>query len=163
MMSWRCFFFIYLWNARISLTEDKVIILSTHHWVVLCVPGWSLLRGLSFSVSYFFLGCVCVGEGWGGEPAEPGPDENKTNWSRKCHFLTFNQQDLDQKESVRNTNRKEPTLKGAEQLTITFAIKRETSRCVTLFRNAECSSTLHMLLVNVGPWRRMVLCLVILN
>lgn len=105
-----------------------------------------------------FSWCMCVG---GGEPAEPWPGENKGNWSRKCHFLT--QPDLDQKESVRSTNRKESTLKRAEQLTITSAIKRETSRCVTLFRNVERSSTLHMLLVDAGPWRRLVLCLVIRN
>lgn len=108
--------------------------------------------------------CVFLGGAEGGvEPAEPGPGENKANWSRKCHFLTLSQADLDQKESVRNTKRKESTPKGAERLSVTFTIKRETSRCVTLFRNAERSSTLHMLLVDVRPGRTLAFCHVIPN
>lgn len=56
--------------------------------------------------------CVFLGGAEGGvEPAEPGPGENKANWSRKCHFLTLSWADLDQKECVRNTKRKESTLK----------------------------------------------------
>lgn len=97
------------------------------------------------------------------EPAEPGPGENKANWSRKCHFLTLSQADVDQKESERHTKCKESALKGAQRLSVTFAIKRETSRCATLFRNAERSSTLHMLLVDAGPGRTLAFCHVILN
>lgn len=151
MTSWGFFFFLPVKQQEFHWPKTKWLFwahITELFSVYLADPVWEAL----------FFWCVC-----GGEPAEPGPGENKANWSRKCHFLTLSRQDLDQKESARNTTRKESTLKAAEQLTIAFAIKRETSRCVTLFRNAERSSTLHMLLVDVGPRRRLVLCLVILS
>lgn len=162
MTSWGFFRYLFNLSKTKNATDRKQsdYFKATHHWIVLRVPGCSLLRGLSnkmFLCFFFFLGGVGV------EPAEPGPGENKAKWSRKCHFLTLSQGDLNQKESVRNTKRKESTLKGAEQLSVTFTIKGEASRCVTLFRNAERSSTLHVLLVDVGPGRTLAFCHVILN
>lgn len=172
MTSW--VFYIYRENF-FNLSKTKKC-----HWVKAKWLFWAHITGL---LSVFLAGpfweafqmktVFFAGRGAGGgigreeglvlEPAEPGPGENKANWSRKCHYLTLSQADVDQKESECNTKCKESALKGAQRPSVTFAIKRETSRCATFFRNAERSSTLHMLLVDVGPGRTLAFCHVILS
>ena len=71
-------------------TESKMIILNTHHWIVLSDSGWSLWRVFSNEMCF-------------GEPAERGTGENKANWSRKCHSLTLRQQAFNQKHRQRTT------------------------------------------------------------
>lgn len=107
-----------------------MIILNTHHRIVLSSSGWSLSEDFSNE--------MCCGE-----PAECGTGENKANWSRKCHALTLSQGDFNQKPSQCMTLNVAFTVgtKWTKWLSVISAIKQEIVYSVTLFRTVGCSST----------------------
>lgn len=72
-----------------------------------------------------------------GEPAEHGPGKVKANWSRKCHFLTLSRGRL-QPETV--SAQHQMYIVGTKWTKGLSPIKQGIPCCVTLFRNAECSS-----------------------
>lgn len=129
-------------------TEDKVIILSPHCQSVFCVLGWSLLKSLSFSFFLFF--CIVFCEfvcKWVLNLLSL--DLVRTKASGAESSASWHQPASPRPERVRvNTNRIQE-LKSSP-LHLQLNVKHHAD--VTLFRNAECSST-----VDAGPRRSLVL------
>lgn len=76
-----CWAFCQLLGNEIA-TGSKIMILRTHHQIVLSASGWFLWES--------FIKHVL------GHPAKYGTGENEANWSRNCHSLTHSKEDFKQ-------------------------------------------------------------------